>query len=67
VLFLAMAAAALRTRRELRSWQRQLHLAGALPPPDAVVALRRRVMRASHLMLVLPAAAVLLARGIWTI
>ena len=67
LLFATMAMAALRTRRELRAWQRQLHLAGALPSADAVQALRRRVMRASHLMLVLPAAAVLLARGIWTV
>lgn len=66
-LFAVMAAAALRTRRDLREWQRRLHVAGELPDADRVAALRRRVMHASHLMLVLPGAAVLLARGIWTV
>jgi putative membrane protein len=67
VLFVVMAVAALRTRRDLREWQRRLRVAGELPDADAVAALRLRVMRASHLVLVLPVAAVLLARGIWTV
>jgi len=66
-LFAVMAVAALRTRRELLDWQRRLHGSGELPDAAAIVALRRRVMRSSHLMLVLPVAAVLLARGLWTV
>jgi putative membrane protein len=41
--------------------------AGAvLPDPDEVAAVRKQVMRASHGMLVIPALAVLLARGVGT-
>jgi len=62
-----MLLAAWRTRRQLADWQRRW-LADSMLPSDAeLTALRRRVMRASHLMLVLPAAAVLLARGLWTV
>jgi len=66
-LFAVMAVAALRTRRDLREWQQALHSTGALPDAVAIAALRKRVMRSSHLVLVLPAAAVLLARGLWTV
>lgn len=66
-LFAVMAVAALRTRRDLRGWQQALHSTGALPDAAAIAALRKRVMHSSHLVLVLPAAAVLLARGLWTI
>lgn len=66
VLLALMLVAAARTRRELRQWQATLDATGALPDADAVAALRRRVMRAAHLMLLLPAAGVLLARGLLT-
>jgi putative membrane protein len=39
----------------------------ALPSADEVAAVRRQVMRASHGMLVIPALAVLLARGVGTV
>ena len=62
-----MLLAAWRTRRQLADWQRRWRADGALPPAAELTVLRRRVMRASHLMLVLPAAGVLLARGLWTV
>jgi putative membrane protein len=61
-----MMAAAWRTTRQLAGWQRRSLAEDMLPPADELAALRRRVMRASHLMLVLPLAAVLLARGLLT-
>jgi len=65
-LVAAMLAEGWRTQRTLRQWQAALDAGGALPAADAVAALRRRVMRASHLMLLLPLAGVLLARGLLT-
>lgn len=62
-----MLLAARRTRRQLADWQRRWLADAALPPAAERTELRRRVVRASHLMLVLPAAAVLLARGLWTV
>ena len=67
VLVALMLLAAWQTRRQLRGWQRRWQAEGVLPPAAELTALRRRVMRASHLMLLLPAAAVLLARGLLTV
>ena len=61
-----MLLAGWRTRQQIARWQARLAVDGALPPDDEVAALRRRVMRASHLMLLLPLAGVLLARGLLT-
>lgn len=65
-LFALMAAAAWRGHGQLRGWLAAHRASGALPPPEAVAAWRRRTMRAAHLMLVIPLAAVLLARGLLT-
>jgi len=62
-----MLLAGWRTRQQIRRWMADLAARGALPPPDEVATLRRRVMRASHLMLLLPLAGVLLARGLLTL
>lgn len=58
-----MLGAAWRTHGQVRAWLAVHQTGGALPAADEVAALRRRVMRASHLMLVLPVLGVLLARG----
>lgn len=55
-----------RSSRQIAAWRHRLD-AGALPTPDEIAALRRRVMGAAHLMLLIPLAAVLLARGLWTV
>ncbi|MEK8051625.1 DUF2214 family protein [Ideonella sp. DXS22W] len=62
-----MLAAAWHTHAQVRAWLAAHQAGGALPAADAVATLRRRVMRASHLMLVLPLLAVLLARGLFTV
>lgn len=58
-----MLAAAWRTHAQVRGWLAAARAGGGLPAAGEVAALRRRVMRASHLMLVLPVLGVLLARG----
>lgn len=66
-LMAVMLAAGWRTRVQLLGWQRQLHSGGRLPQADEIATLRQRVMRSSHLMLLLPIAGVMLARGIATV
>jgi putative membrane protein len=61
-----MLAAAWRTHAQVRAWLAGSRAGGGLPSVDEVAALRRRVMRASHLMLVLPVLGVLLTRGFLT-
>ncbi len=61
VVMLVMAAGP--TRRYAR-WRAQLETNGTLPAEAEVRATRRSVMITSHLMLVIPLAAVLLARGL---
>ncbi|OYU78193.1 MAG: hypothetical protein CFE45_29880 [Burkholderiales bacterium PBB5] len=59
-----MLAGLWRCGRVLRGWQATHQAGGALPDGPAVLALRKQVMRASHLMLVPPLLAVLLTRGV---
>jgi putative membrane protein len=49
--------------RRYRRWQAKLNASGALPPDGEVRAARLRVMIATHLVAVIPLAAVFLARG----
>jgi len=65
VLLVALMLAGLwRAGRVLRGWRDALLADGRLPDAAAVLALRRQVMRASHLMLLPPLLAVLLTRGV---
>ena len=50
------------TRRIVR-WQRAMAADGSLPPPHEVQGVRRLVMIETHLVAVIPLAAVFLARG----
>lgn len=63
VTMLAMAAG---PTRRYAAWVARLDGGGALPEAAELQATRRSVMIASHLMLVVPLAAVLLARGLLT-
>ena len=50
-----------------QAYRRWSAAGAALPGADEVAAVRKQVMRASHGMLVIPALAVLLARGVGTV
>jgi putative membrane protein len=52
--------------QRIQSWQRASAAGHGLPPEADVAAVRRRLMMASHLMLLVPLLAVCLARGIGT-
>ena len=64
VLWLVMVAGGISASRRIQAWQRSHSRGGALPDAAAVAAVRARLMAASHLMVVVPLLAVLLARGI---
>jgi putative membrane protein len=51
------------TTRRYRRWQAELNAGGALPPNAETRAARLRVMIATHVVAVIPLAAVFLARG----
>ena len=59
-----MLAAGWQTTRQIGVWHAAWVSGQRLPGEAEVVALRRRVMRASHLMLVLPLLVLMLARGV---
>lgn len=62
-LWLLMAGGVSASRR-IQRWQRQSASGGGLPAVQEVAAVRRLLMAASHLLVVVPVLAVLLARGI---
>ncbi|MBI5259836.1 MAG: DUF2214 family protein [Burkholderiales bacterium] len=63
-LWATMAWASWRSSREYARWQQRLRTQGTLPSAEEIDALRKRVMRAAHLMMWLPLLGVLLARGL---
>lgn len=63
-LVLLMLAAGWHSSREIARWHAHWMSHQALPEPDAVARLQRRVMRVAHLMMLLALAGVLLSRGI---
>lgn len=67
VLFVVIALLTLPTMRALARWRRALGATGALPETAQIDAARRWVMIAAHLFLLIPLAAVFLARGVGTI
>ena len=66
-LFVVIALLTLPASRQLAQWRRALDATGALPNAAQIDAARRWVMIAAHLFLLIPLAAVLVARGIWTV
>jgi uncharacterized membrane protein len=50
-----------------KAYKRWAAAGAALPGAEEVAAVRKQVMRASHGMLLLPALAVLMARGVGTV
>jgi putative membrane protein len=65
-LFVVIGLLTLPTSRALASWRRTLATTGALPQPAQIDA-ARLVMIAAHLFLLIPLAAVFLARGVGTV
>lgn len=63
-LLVVIALLTLPASRELRRWRRTLDATGALPATAQIDAARRWVMIAAHLFLLIPLAAVFLARGV---
>jgi putative membrane protein len=63
-LWLAMVAGGVSASRRIQAWQRVSSSGGGLPAADDVAAVRRRLMIASHLMVLVPLLAVCLARGL---
>ncbi|HET7524802.1 MAG TPA: DUF2214 family protein [Burkholderiaceae bacterium] len=63
-LWLAMVAGGVGASRRIQAWQRISVGGGGLPAAQEVAAVRRRLMVASHLIIVVPVLAVCLARGI---
>jgi putative membrane protein len=64
VLWLVMVIVGGRASRRIQGWQRARLAGRGLPAADEVAAVRKRLMAASHLMIVVPLVAVCLARGI---
>lgn len=67
VLFVVIALLTLPTSRALARWRRTLDATGTLPEKAQIDVARRWVMIAAHLFLLIPLAAVFLARGVGTI
>ena len=64
VLWLAMVIVGGRASRRIQTWQRNRVAGRGLPDAVEVAAVRKRLMAASHLMIVVPLVAVCLARGL---
>ncbi|MEY4766758.1 MAG: hypothetical protein RI907_3431 [Pseudomonadota bacterium] len=65
-LFLVIGLISIKPTLTFRRWRKQLDASGALPAADEVRATRRLVMIQAHLLLLLPLAGALLARGVGT-
>lgn len=64
LLWLAMVIVGGRASRRIQAWQRNRVAGRGLPDTAEVTAVRKRLLAASHLMIVVPLVAVCLARGI---
>ncbi|MCW7538867.1 DUF2214 family protein [Aquabacterium sp. A7-Y] len=65
-LFVAIGAMSIRPTLLFLRWRKALAAGGALPPEAEVRSARRWVMIEAHLLILVPLAATLLARGVWT-
>lgn len=65
-LFVVIVLMAVPCTLAFRRWLKQLNAKGTLPDAADVRRVRRLVMIQAHIMLLIPLAASLLARGIWT-
>ena len=65
-LFVVIGLMSIKPTRAFIRWRKALDATGALPAADEVKTVRRWVMIQSHLLILIPLAAVFLARGVMT-
>lgn len=65
-LFVAIALISIKPTLMLVRWRRAVDAGRGLPDDDAVRSVRRWIIVQAHLLLLIPLAAVLLARGVFT-
>lgn len=64
-LFVVIGLLSIQPTLAFRRWVKQVDADGALPDADEVRRVRRLIMIQAHLMVLIPLAASLLARGFW--
>ena len=65
-LFIAIGLLSIKPTLAFMRWRKAVEANGALPAADEVAATRRWVMIEAHLLILVPLAAVFLARGVFT-
>ncbi|AKJ26912.1 DUF2214 family protein [Caldimonas brevitalea] len=65
-LFVVIGVLSIRPTLMFARWRKTLAATGALPPEAEVRSARRWVMIEAHLLILVPLAATMLARGVWT-
>lgn len=65
-LFVVVGLISIGPTRAFIRWRRQLDATGTLPTEAEVRGVRRWIMVQAHLLVLVPLAATLLARGVWT-
>ncbi|MGC4061798.1 MAG: DUF2214 family protein [Aquabacterium sp.] len=65
-LFVVMGLLSIKPTMTFIRWRKQLDATGALPAEDEVRGIRRLIMVQAHIVVIIPLAASLLARGVWS-
>lgn len=65
-LFVVIGLISIKPTMSFTRWRKQLDATGALPDEAEVRGVRKLIMLEAHLLVLIPLAATLLARGVWT-
>lgn len=65
-LFVVIGLISLKPTFSFLSWRKALDATGQLPSEDEIKGVRKLIMLEAHLLVLIPLAATLLARGVWT-
>ncbi|KGM40644.1 membrane protein [Aquabacterium sp. NJ1] len=65
-LFVVIGLISIKPTMSFTRWRKQLDATGALPDEAEVRSVRKLIMLEAHLLVLIPLAATLLARGVWT-
>ncbi|MBI5926584.1 MAG: DUF2214 family protein [Aquabacterium sp.] len=65
-LFVVIVLISLKPTLSFIRWRKVLEATGQLPSEDEVKGVRKLIMLEAHLLVLIPLAATLLARGVWT-